>query len=540
MIKRASIVSAAVTDVGRVREHNEDAYFTDADRGVFVVCDGMGGHAAGEVASGIAVKTVKKNWASPAVEQASEMWMKTGSVKARRLLLAAIREGALAAHDAIVTEATRDASKHGMGTTLVGVVVVGSDVVITHAGDSRAYLVRRGIAMQLTEDHTLIARLEAAGVEVDMQGEGAQWKSMLTNALGVGEIHQGRVSTYMLPLLDGDRLLLCSDGVTEYVKEAEIGQVLTTQASPARSAQRLVDLALDRGGHDNATAVVLRVLEAGESPRAENELKQEEEVASRCALFTKLTAQRRIRALHIGLPRDLVPGDVVPAQALGSRVAWIILDGALVRGPKTYGPGSLLYPQSLVAERPPIDDKEMLAIATSEVHALVIRYDDFQELVDDDVEVGELLLEALAFAVAADPVNLRPRPADNSDFAHSSTLEARALPAEDVASIKAEPASATGPKSPDVPPVVAPTKAPIPRASAANLATAAREALAMNGEIASNNPAPANAVADDDDEPLERTLIVAMPSKETSGIDDDIDELDEDAMLEIIIEPKQD
>ena len=269
--------------------------------------------------------------------------------------------------------------------------------------------------------------------------------------------------------------------------------------------------------------MVLRVLEAGESPRAENELKQEEEVASRCSLFAKLTAQRRIRALHIGLPRDLVPGDVVPAQALGSRVAWIILDGSLVRGSKKYGPGNLLYPQSLVAERPPIDDKEMLAIATSEVHALVIRYDDFQELVDDDTEVGELLLEALAYAVAADPINQRPRPSADGDFAHSNTLQLVAMPAPEV-SVAATASTA--------PAEVAPSKAPIPRASAAKIPN-------PFGAVSAASPVIV-ASSDDEEEPLERTLIVAIPSKETSGIDDEVDELDEDSMLEIIIEPKQD
>src|SRR5690606_2773761 len=154
---------------------------------------------------------------------------------ARKQLLTAVTQGVLAAHDAIVSEAAADAGKKGMGTTVVAAIVVGGDVVFAHCGDSRAYLVRDGITVQLTEDHTRLARLLAAGVDVDVDGDGARFKSMLTNALGIG--HECKVSTFVVPVADGDRFLLCSDGITEYLQENEIGEVLTTMPSPARSAQ---------------------------------------------------------------------------------------------------------------------------------------------------------------------------------------------------------------------------------------------------------------------------------------------------------------
>ena len=232
---RASIVGAAETHVGRVRDHNEDAYFVDSDLGVFLVCDGMGGHAAGEVASAIAVKTIRMKWTSDETLKAADTWLDSGTPVAKKEMLATLRAGVLAAHTAIVAEGMRDEAKSGMGTTLVGGIVVGGDVVFAHAGDSRAYLVRDGIAMQLTEDHTLLARLLAAGIDVDTSGEGARFRSMLTNALGIGQ--DCRVSTFVVPLADGDRFLLCSDGVSEYVKEVEVGEVLSKQPSPARAAQ---------------------------------------------------------------------------------------------------------------------------------------------------------------------------------------------------------------------------------------------------------------------------------------------------------------
>jgi serine/threonine protein phosphatase PrpC len=119
---------------------------------------------------------------------------------------------------------------------------------------------------------------------------------MLTNALGIGE--ECKVSTFVVPLADGDRFLLCSDGISEYVPENEVGDVLTKQPSPARAAQRLIDLALERGGGDNATAVVVRVLEAGETPLPAEQRKKDDAAIGVCALWgTRVTPQQRLRAI---------------------------------------------------------------------------------------------------------------------------------------------------------------------------------------------------------------------------------------------------
>jgi serine/threonine protein phosphatase PrpC len=390
---RASIVGAAETSVGKVRDHNEDAHFIDPDLGIFLVCDGMGGHAAGEVASQLAVSVIRHRWSGPAIQDCANRWLSKGTLETRKELMSAIRDGVTQAHSAILAEAERDKTKGGMGTTLVGAILIGGDIMFAHAGDSRAYLVRDGIAMQLTEDHTLLARLLAAGVDVDTQGEGSRFKSMLTNALGIGT--ECKVSTFVVPVADGDRFLLCSDGITEYLAEAEIGEVLTKMPSPARSAQRLVELALQRGGGDNATALVVRVLEAGETARSADLLKREEESIRKCPLWSKVNPQQRLRALRIALPRDHADGEKVPAQTLGDRVAWVIVDGIVEENGQDRGPGSLLYPEALLADRP-LPDKDGLAIAQGEVRALALRSDDFRELCEDDPELAEILLESLA------------------------------------------------------------------------------------------------------------------------------------------------
>lgn len=397
MAGRASIVGAAATHVGKVRDHNEDAHFLDVDLGMFLVCDGMGGHAAGEVASALAIGAIRKEWASSALSGVAEAWLEAGTPESKKKLIDALRAGVVTAHEVILAEAGRDASKSGMGTTLVGAMMVGGELVFAHAGDSRAYLVRDGISMQLTEDHTLLARLIAAGIDVDVSGEGSRFRSMLTNALGIGD--EVKVSTFVVPLADGDRFLLCSDGVSEYVRENEIGDVLTKSPSPARGAQKLIDLALERGGGDNATAVVVRVLEAGETPLPAEQRKKDDAAIGACALWgKKVTPQQRLRALRIAIPRDHAAGDKLPPHALGDRVAWIIVDGELVQDGLALGPGALVYPEGLLAAREtvPLPDRDAYAVTRSDVRALAIRADDFRELCDDDGELGEALLESLA------------------------------------------------------------------------------------------------------------------------------------------------
>lgn len=399
MAGRASIVGAAATHVGKVREHNEDAHFFDADMGVFLVCDGMGGHAAGEVASAIAIRTIRTNWLSHDTQQLIDGYMETGGFGVKKQLLTALKEGVATAHNSIIDEARRDLSKKGMGTTLVGAVIVGNELVFAHAGDSRAYLVRDAIAVQLTEDHTLLARLLAAGIDVDQSGEGSRFKSMLTNALGIGE--ECKVSTFVVPLADGDRFLLCSDGISEYVPEHEVGEVLTKQPSPARAAQKLIELALERGGADNATAIVVRVLEAGETPQPAAEIKRDQDIIGSCALWgTKVTPQGRLRALRIAIPRDVPIGERFPAYHLGDRVAWIIVEGKIVQEGQLLEAGALLYPESLIAgSQPP--DRDGLAVARTDVRALALRSDDFRELCEDDTELGEALLETLTPLIVA-------------------------------------------------------------------------------------------------------------------------------------------
>src|SRR5262249_31892801 len=159
-----------------------------------------------------------------------------------------------------------------------------------------------------------------------------------------------------------DRLLLCSDGVSEYVSEAEVGEVLCSQPSPARAAQRLIDLALERGGEDNATAVVIKVLEVGATPIPAEQRRRDDEALALCPRPAPRPPQPRVRARRVAPPRACAAGDVLPEASLESRVAWIVVEGEVLISNVVRGPGTILYPEALLEQGPP-RRAENLAVA---------------------------------------------------------------------------------------------------------------------------------------------------------------------------------
>ena len=230
----------ARTDVGRVREGNEDAYILDFP--LFGVADGMGGHLAGDVASSTAVDSI--------VEAAH-----ADSPTDTRSLAALVR----GANEAIFERAGSDPSLRGMGTTCTLVLLDDGRIHLAHVGDSRAYIVRDGRLEQLTEDHTLVNRMVREGRIQAEEATHHPQRSILTRALGVDPSVD--VDTATLDVKEGDRILLCSDGLSSIVEESVISDVLTSENDPQSTADRLVGLANDAGGEDNITVLILDVTE---------------------------------------------------------------------------------------------------------------------------------------------------------------------------------------------------------------------------------------------------------------------------------------
>lgn len=239
------------TDVGMVREHNEDSFYNGAELGFFVVADGMGGQLAGEIASRMAVDVIRDH-----LERSGrgEDGMVGGidrrySVAANRLA-SAIR----LANQVIHESGKSNPGWRSMGTTVVAALINGSRLAVAHVGDSRCYLVRGGALTQLTDDHSLVAEQERQGLISKEEAAHSQIKNIITRALGEGP--EVEVDLNDFDLIDGDRILLCSDGLSNMVSEQELLAIVGKENDPVQACEILIGLANSHGGRDNITAIL--------------------------------------------------------------------------------------------------------------------------------------------------------------------------------------------------------------------------------------------------------------------------------------------
>jgi protein phosphatase len=239
----------AATSIGRVRSTNEDAFFADADRGLFVVCDGMGGEAAGEVASRMAVDTIAsclQNGAASAAGDAGDYRPRT------RQLEHAVQD----ANRAIYDRAQSHGEHAGMGTTVVGAWFGEGVVSVAHVGDSRAYLCTPANFEGITIDHSLVEAQVQAGVIDREQSLHSQHQNILLRALG--REPSVEVTLTEVPVATSDRLLLCSDGLTRMVRDEQLARALERYAGdPQQACDHLIETANSNGGPDNITVVVV-------------------------------------------------------------------------------------------------------------------------------------------------------------------------------------------------------------------------------------------------------------------------------------------
>ncbi|MDQ3341564.1 MAG: protein phosphatase 2C domain-containing protein [Myxococcota bacterium] len=250
-----------VTDVGVVRDHNEDCAYMESTEGFFIVADGMGGHAAGEVASAMAVETVQKTLEGARSE--IDAFKKAPTDAGRRGLVQLLQNAVLGAHQAVYQRGQAEQDKAGMGTTLDVVLIAGPEAFVAHVGDSRTYLIREGRSSQITTDHTVAEVLVIEGKLTIEEAQVSPLRTILVNAIGVSA--DVGVEMAHVTLKKGDRILLCSDGLHDYFPiEEEIAQKLSEE-KPGAALAEMVELAKTRGGHDNITGVAIHVLEIVEA-----------------------------------------------------------------------------------------------------------------------------------------------------------------------------------------------------------------------------------------------------------------------------------
>jgi protein phosphatase len=230
---------AAISDVGCHRANNEDNFGYDLQSQLFVVCDGMGGMAAGEVAS------------SAAVNQLLSSYESLGS--ARMDIEERLHQAIMTANRAVWATAQENRQLHGMGTTLVSACIDGSRVVIGNIGDSRAYFLRDGGCVQITQDHSYAAEQARHGVTPVAEG---RLRQLITRAVGVAATVQPDL--FMAEVKAGDLVLLATDGLTRYAEAGEIARHVGGEQSVAESCRKLVEIAKEQGAEDNVTCLLLR------------------------------------------------------------------------------------------------------------------------------------------------------------------------------------------------------------------------------------------------------------------------------------------
>ena len=330
----APISFAAQTDVGKKRDHNEDNYLIDKKLRLYVVCDGMGGHAAGEVASAVAVRTLSEE-----IRKSQDLLddytagSTGGSRVSKRDITNMLGFAVNCASRKIHSEAVQDEKKRGMGTTLVAALFLGHQAFIVHVGDSRVYLLRNGNLEQLTEDHNVYNEF-IKKKKIDL-GDAAKLapKQAITRAVGVYE--HCEPETLVIDVAPGDRFLLCTDGLSGYFEAPEgtmeeLAQKLV-QPDPQSIVGDLVDTANTRGGKDNITAVLVTLGSALETEDAErlSQLEAQRSILAATPLFSALNARELRRVLQVTEVEQYVDRQLIVREGEQGEQLYIVLNGQI-------------------------------------------------------------------------------------------------------------------------------------------------------------------------------------------------------------------
>ena len=242
------VVSAGLTDIGRKRNHNEDSFLIDDELHLYVVADGMGGHAGGGTASRMAVETIDRELRSSRLSK-DDPFLKSAILQ-ESPLPEIIRTAVERACVSIFNAAQDDPRLAGMGTTVIAMIIHDNQAFFAHVGDSRAYLIRADSIQQISEDHSLVNEQFKAGMITPEEAKHSRYKNIITRSVGFEEEVMGLIAE------PGDVFVLCSDGLANMVEDDEIRDVVVN--TPFEKApQKLIDLANERGGDDNITVILV-------------------------------------------------------------------------------------------------------------------------------------------------------------------------------------------------------------------------------------------------------------------------------------------
>lgn len=373
----------ARTDVGLKRKHNEDSLLAAEEFGVFVVADGVGGRKAGELASAITVNTFQSF--APQLKAAADAYAAANHRESRNAVLGLLDQAANAASRRVYEAATAT-GRQGMTTTLVACVIGGGAAFVVHVGDSRAYLVRDSQLRQLSEDHSMVNELIRTGAMTPEEAATSRYRNVITRAIGL--YPTVKTDTLFVELLDGDRVVLCSDGLSDGCEPQKMLQILM-QPNLITAVDQLIDAALADGGRDNITVVVMEpeaVLEA-------------EAVAARAKameslfLFEDLPFHARLRVGRIVSEMFVTPGQVIMTQGEQGDTLYVVVQGhvSVQLGGKevaVLGEGEHFGELALVDSEP----RSATVVAKGFGHLLCIERDALREYCMMEPALGNLML----------------------------------------------------------------------------------------------------------------------------------------------------
>jgi len=363
--------SCGLSNAGRLRKVNEDAILIDEELGVYILCDGCGGHAAGEVASELAAQTALEGIRASygILEDYAANPDQVNQAKA----VSAVRDAVNAASEKVHAAARSDKGKAGMSATIVVLTVLGNRAIVANAGDSPAYLFRRGRIHQITEDHNMAAHYIRLGLLKPEDAPGSRWSGMLTRALGFHE--HTHVDTLHLVLAPEDILLLCSDGLTMYLTREELAELCA--AEPVSNLPHaLIRQANMRGGADNVSAIAVQT-EPGDSSEADEVIRSMQALVS-VPLFKNLTFHELLRVMDLAVLSSRDAGECILEEGNPSGKLLVSISGTVnvVKGNRTLAElnaGSVIGEMGLIDEGP----RSATVIAKDPVRLLTIFRKDF-------------------------------------------------------------------------------------------------------------------------------------------------------------------
>ncbi|MFT3927971.1 MAG: cyclic nucleotide-binding domain-containing protein [Myxococcales bacterium] len=377
-----------LTDVGKVREHNEDYLKIDPSIGLHIVCDGMGGHAAGEVASDTAANSIQRFL----LERKSVLLEFDGSEKKGQEVANLLNQAVMFASKTVFDVAASDKGKHGMGTTCVVLLTLGDKGWMANVGDSRLYLARDKNLYQLSTDHNFMNEAVAQGLMSLDQAAQSPHANVLTRAVGA----QPSVCADMLvfDILAGDTFLLCSDGLHEYTKDPlELCTVLSgdkLQAIP----DALVKKALEGGGHDNISAIIVRAVGREERQRErKTSITRGLDALGDIELFRDLTMAELVKVYNVLNTSEVAPGARIIQEGDKSEHLYVVVDGVVEverEGSKiaALGPGTHFGEMALLNQRA----RSATVTALQRTKLLSLDRNDFQNLMAHEPAIATKFL----------------------------------------------------------------------------------------------------------------------------------------------------